>query len=144
LVAYAPLLFWIGVIFYLSSSQGSFSETSRFFEPILYFLFPNASLETITELHGYIRKLAHVGVYSLLGLLATRAFSIRWAKTPLVWAAVSIAVVVTVASLDEFNQSFLATRTGAVADVVLDTVSGVAAIGIAIWWLKRRQGSRGF
>ncbi len=143
MIAYAPLVFWIGVIFYLSSGYGSFAETSLFIGPLLNFLFPSASPETIAELHSFVRKLAHVGVYSVLGLLAARAFNIHWAKNPLVWAAVSIAVVITVASLDEINQSFLSTRTGTFADVVLDTVSGAAAIGITIWWLTRRQNSRG-
>ena len=32
-----------------------------------------------------------------------------------------------VASLDEWHQSFLASRTGAFSDVVLDTVAGIGA-----------------
>ena len=59
LLQYAPVVFWIAVIFFLSSDQGSMSQTSRFIRPLLEFLFPAAPEETLLIYHGYIRKAAH-------------------------------------------------------------------------------------
>lgn len=136
---YAPLFVWLGVIGWLSSDSGAMSETSRFVRPILRFLFPEASEETILTLHGLIRKSAHVFVYSVLAFLAARAFfrtSIAGIRSH--WPAAAIGLVFVIASLDELNQSFSGgTRTGSIWDVALDTVSGAAAIG-AIYLLLNR------
>lgn len=136
---YAPLFVWLGVIAWLSSDSGSMSETSRFVRPVLRFLFPEASEETILALHGLVRKSAHVFVYSVLGFLAARAFigspaaAIRRYR-PLA----AIGLVFLIASLDEMNQSFSGgTRTGTAWDVALDTVSGAAAICLIYLLLDR-------
>src|SRR5437868_2832413 len=71
---YAPLVFWIGVIFFLSSPQGSMNETSRIIGPILHLLFPAISPETEGLVHFYVRKAAHLTEYAILGVLACRAF----------------------------------------------------------------------
>src|SRR5687767_8128567 len=75
LMLYAPLLIWIAVIFFFSSSQGSMSHTSRIIRPLLEFLLPGAPEETLQFYHGIIRKLAHFSEYAILALLACRAFS---------------------------------------------------------------------
>jgi len=75
IIRYAPLVLWIGVILFLSSSQASMSNTSRFIRPLLEFLFPSASEETLILYHGYIRKLAHLTEYAGLAFWAFRAFS---------------------------------------------------------------------
>ncbi|HCA56547.1 MAG TPA: hypothetical protein DEP46_01040 [Blastocatellia bacterium] len=136
---YAPLFVWLGVIGWLSSDSGSMSETSRFVRPVLRFLFPDASEETILTLHGLVRKSAHVFVYSVLAFLAARAFlRTSIASVQRRWAVVAIALVFLIASLDELNQSFSGgTRTGSIWDVALDTVSGAAAIGLIYLLLNR-------
>lgn len=136
---YAPLFVWLGVIGWLSSDSGAMSETSRFVRPILRFLFPEASEETILTLHGLVRKSAHIFVYSVLAFLAARVFfRTSIASVQRRWAVVAIALVFLIASLDELNQSFSGgTRTGSIWDVALDTVSGAAAIGIIYLLLNR-------
>ncbi|HCA57364.1 MAG TPA: hypothetical protein DEP46_05180 [Blastocatellia bacterium] len=137
---YAPLFVWLGVIAWLSSDSGAMSETSRFVRPVLRFLFPEASEETILTLHGLVRKSAHVFVYSVLAFLAARAFFVTsLAAIRSHWAAAAIGMVFITASLDELNQSFSGgTRTGSLWDVALDTVSGAFAIGLIYLLLKRR------
>ena len=108
-------------------------ETSRFITPILHFLFPAAPDETIAVYHGYIRKTAHFTEYALLAFFAVRAFarssiaSLRNLKylPPLILVAL-------VASTDEFNQSFEASRTGSFLDILLD-LSGGAAMLFLVW-----------
>ncbi|HMJ09453.1 MAG TPA: VanZ family protein [Pyrinomonadaceae bacterium] len=124
-IRYAPLLIWICVIFFLSSSQGSMSHTSLFIRPILEFLFPSTSEATLLIYHGYIRKCAHFAVYFVLGVLAVRAFRTRRISLRV---AAALLVVALVASADEFNQSFEVSRTGSAWDVLLDCFGGSVGI----------------
>ena len=124
---YAPLILWIAVIFFLSSSQGSFSETSRIIRPILEFLFPTASPEAITFYHGVIRKLAHFMEYAVLGLLAFRGFALS-NRFPIVLA---IGLSALIASVDESMQSLNPKRTGSPLDVAIDLAGSVAGVILA-------------
>src|SRR5215210_2830658 len=139
---YAPLILWIGVIFFLSSKQGSMSETSIFIRLILLFLFPNAPEETLVIYHGYIRKFAHFAEYAALAFLAFRAFSsssnIFLQKYRFF---VSFILVFSIASLDEFNQSFIASRTSSFWDVLLDTAGGLTVL-IFVYFIKIRYNAK--
>ena len=119
---FVPLVLWVGVILFLSTSQGSFSETSRIIRPLLEFFFPTALPETLTFYHGIIRKLAHFTEYAILGLLAARAFDVGRA------VLASSVIVIGVAAIDEINQSFNPARTGSVADVLIDLAGGATGI----------------
>ncbi|HVF29616.1 MAG TPA: VanZ family protein [Pyrinomonadaceae bacterium] len=127
-------MLWIGVIFFLSSSQGSMNQTSRIIRPLLEFLFPTAAPETILFYHGIIRKLAHLTEYAVLGLLACRAFA--FFRHPFVFA---VLLVIAVAAIDETNQSFNPLRTGSPVDVLIDVSGGIVAIGV-LGLLQRRKG----
>lgn len=138
---YAPLFIWTGVIFYLSGSGGSSLETSRFIRPLIEFLFTGASPETITSIHFAVRKFAHFAVYFVLGLAASRAFA-GGKKFRKHWPLYSIALVILVASLDEFHQSFEPERTGAAADVLIDIFGGATAVAlhaVASRFVERRR-----
>ena len=137
-IRYAPLLIWIGVIFFLSSGQGSMNETSLIIGPLLHYLFPNAPETTIALYHGYIRKLAHFMVYFVLGVFAVRSFAGRGP-----WPRVLIAmlIVAAIASIDETNQSFESTRTGSPWDVLLDCFGGVVGIGAATVFFQSKHAS---
>lgn len=138
---YAPLIFWIIVIFVASSSTGSMSNTSRIIRPLLEFLFPSISEMQLAEIHGYIRKAAHLVFYFILGMLAARAFSTSFKDfLRRIWLAVSFALVVAVASLDEWNQSYLASRTGSPRDVLIDVCGG--SIALLIWFLMAKSKKR--
>lgn len=126
---YAPLFIWIGIIFYLSSSQGSMSQTSRFIRPLLEFIFPQSPEEFYLSAHAFIRKFAHVAVYFTLACFAASAFassSKDFFKK--FWYLAALAIVLIIASLDEFNQSFNALRTGTPRDVLIDFSGGTTAI----------------
>lgn len=137
---YAPLVLWIGVVLFASTSAGAMSNTSLIIRPLLHFLFPSTSEETITVYHGFIRKLAHLTEYSILAFWASRAF---WnsAKIVLVkyWYVFALLTVIFIASVDEYNQSFDALRTGSIYDVLLDTAGGLAMIGILFFYKKLKN-----
>lgn len=126
------------MIFYLSSSQGSLEQTSRFIRPILLFIFPHSSPEDISLYHGVIRKAAHVFVYAVLGLLSVRAIERRSASAAPKIVLISLLLVLLIAALDETNQSFSSTRSGSLWDVGLDLLGGSMAIVAAL--LLRQAG----
>jgi VanZ family protein len=129
ILRYAPLVLWIGVVLFASTSSGSMSNTSKFIRPILEFLFPNSQESTLLIYHGYIRKAAHFTEYSALAFFASRAF---WKSSVKVlrnyWYFCAIAVVAAVALTDEFNQSFNSARTGSIYDVMIDVSGGIFVV----------------
>jgi VanZ family protein len=128
LTAYAPLVIWVVVIWGLGSGLGAMNETSRFIRPLLEFLFPSAAPESLTLIHGYIRKFAHLFEYALLAILAINAFRAFRQRI-----FIALGVVLAVASIDEFNQSFDLRRTGTPFDVFIDLAGGL--VGLGLWWL---------
>jgi VanZ family protein len=138
-LAYAPVVIWLGVIFYLSSDNGSMSETSRFVRPLLVFLFPAAPEETLRQYHAYIRKAAHFTEYAVLALFGARLFlSVNSQALKRWWPIAVIALVAVVACLDELNQSYEASRTSSPYDALLDIVGGASAVGV-IWLVRGRR-----
>ena len=129
MLRYAPLIFWIGVVLFASTGNASMAETSRFIRPLLEFVFPNAPDETLQIYHFYIRKSAHFTEYAILAFWAAHAFADS-AKPFLrkYWFAISFILVFTIASIDEFNQSFDSSRTSSARDVLLDCAGGAAMI----------------
>lgn len=137
---YAPLILWVGVIFFLSSNSGSMSNTSRFIGPLLRFLFPDSSEELLLIYHGFVRKFAHFAEYAVLAFFAYRAFSFSPQKfLQRFWFPLSLLLVFIIASLDELNQSFLASRTGAFQDVLLDTFGGLTMLCFLFLFSKFRK-----
>lgn len=105
------------------------SETSRFIRPLLRFLLPEAPEETLVVYHAFIRKFAHFAEYAGLGYFAARAF---WSSSVGIlqkfWFAFAFLVVISIASVDEYNQSFNPVRTGSAFDVLIDCAGGLTMI----------------
>lgn len=111
------------------------SQTSVFVRPILEFLFPGATEETLILYHSYVRKLAHFVEYAVLAFWASRAFSNSSVKIlQKFWYVFSFLLVVIIAAIDETNQSFTASRTGSIYDVLLDASGGLAMILIFLFY----------
>lgn len=139
LSAYAPVLLWIGLIFFLSSPQGASPETSRFVRPLIEFFFPNASAEVFEIAHSIVRKAAHLTEYAILAILAFRAArSSTWLMARRRYLLLPFLLVAAVAGLDEFNQSFEPSRTGTAWDSLLDSFGGATALLIC-WLIVRRR-----
>lgn len=137
---YVPLILWIGVIFFLSSSQGSMSETSRIIRPLLEWLFPTVPEVTLTLYHAYIRKFAHFAEYFVLGFLACRAFARSSADLlSQNYYLFAVVLVLTIACVDEFNQSFDPARTSSPYDVLIDVSGGSAATAIYFLAMRSRR-----
>ena len=134
--AYAPLIIWVGVVLGLGSGFGAANETSRIIRPLLEFLFPSALPETLTLYHGYIRKFAHFAEYAVLGFLACRALAGIGHRF-----LFAFLLVVAVAAIDEFNQSYNPARTGSPVDAMIDMAGGLTATLVFYFLNKQRNPS---
>jgi VanZ family protein len=102
LSSWAPVVLWAGLIFGLSSV-------------------PNLGAELGTW-DLVLRKLAHFGEYSVLGLLLVRAFG----REPLAAAA-----GVAYAASDELHQHFVRGRHAAFRDIAIDSAGVLAGLLLA-------------
>jgi VanZ family protein len=149
LKAWIAAILWLIVIAIESSALLSAHNTSRILYPLLHFLF-GLDWEHFHHWHFYIRKGGHVVGYAILSVLLFRAWrptlpAMNDTNWTLRWATLALLGTAFVASLDEWHQSFIPSRTGRWQDVVLDTCAGLAAqILILLWstWRRRRQESR--
>jgi VanZ family protein len=135
---YLPLIVWLAFISFASSDSFSAGNTSRIIGPLILWLFPNTSPETLAVVHFITRKLAHFTEYAILGFLAARAFRMS-PRTAIRsrWFLISLILVVTYALIDEYHQSFVPTRTPSIWDSLIDIAGGLTALLI----VRRRKGA---
>jgi len=122
---------WIMLIAIESTDMLSAEHTSRFLYPLLHFLM-GMDLARFAVVHHYIRKLGHFVGYFTLSFFLFRAWRatlhLPWApRWALRWAAIAFTMSALVASLDEWHQTFIPSRTGAFRDVVLDSCAALTA-----------------
>lgn len=134
------IVLWMGFIFMMSTGMMSASHTSMIIEPVLKFLFPGISAETLHIIHGVVRKCAHVTEYFILGILLFRAINTTVVRsTPVMTAFISLTIVVLFAATDEFHQSFVASRTATIVDVGFDAFGGFLAQCVSLARAYRRR-----
>jgi VanZ family protein len=131
LKAWIAAILWLIVITIESTPYLSSHETSRILYPILHF-FLGISYEHFEPWHHLLRKSGHVVGYALLSFFLFRAWretlpSATHRKWTIRWANIAVLGTLIVASLDEWHQSYLISRTGRWQDVVLDTSAGIGA-----------------
>ncbi|MER1985504.1 MAG: VanZ family protein [Solibacillus sp.] len=89
-----------------------------------------------------IRKATHFSGYGAISVLFLLFYhKLQW-KFPSLLAVLSIVII---ASLDEYNQSFIPSRTGAVQDVVIDVLGAltfVTVTNLILYVLKRHRSSK--
>ena len=139
---YAPLVVWMGFIFFASTREFSASNTSQIIGPLLRWLFPDISEENLVLAHYITRKIAHFIEYAILAWLAARAFvtSSRQALRQW-WFFAALLLIVLYSLSDEYHQSFVPTRTGSIYDSLIDMSGGLAALLLYALW-RRRAGNK--
>lgn len=143
LKAWIATVLWLIVIAIESSAMLSAHNTSRILYPLLHALF-GLNWESFEHWHFFIRKGGHVFGYGMLSFLLFRSWratlpafeNIRWRSY---WATMAILGTALVASLDEWHQSFIPSRTGRWQDVVLDICAGIGAQILVLLWVKRAE-----
>jgi VanZ family protein len=138
LKAWIAAILWLIVIAIESTDWLSAHHTSRILYPLLHYLF-GLDPDRFESWHFFIRKGGHVFGYGLLSILLFRAWretlpektDARWTWR---WASIAVLGTALVASLDEWHQSYIPSRTGTVHDVILDTCAGIAAQILVFFW----------
>ena len=133
----------MALIFGGSTGALSAQRTSRVIGPLLRWLKPGVSDETIRAVQFCIRKTGHVTVYAVLAWLFWRARRRPQPSDTRPWdwrAAGEAAVFATLyAATDEWHQSFEPSREGSVWDVMLDATGGMLGL-VVLWRTGLRRG----
>ncbi|HEX8281161.1 MAG TPA: VanZ family protein [Chthoniobacterales bacterium] len=134
-----PVIVWIAMISTASTDLMSAQHTSRFIGPFLLWLMPDIAPHQIVAVQFAVRKAAHVTEYAILAALLLRAFAgprrfLRWK-----YAMATLLIVAGCASLDEYHQSFVASRTGALGDVLIDCSGALLGVAVCAWIVSRRR-----
>jgi VanZ family protein len=143
-----PVIVWVGVIFIGSTDLMSAEQTSRFVVPFLRWLKPDISPETLASIHFIVRKCAHLSEYAILALLLFRAaicVTNRKRSLSILYASVWIGCLV-VATLDEFHQTFVASRGPSIRDIMIDSAGAIVGLLIGFCegsFRKTREDARG-
>ncbi|MDY0404609.1 VanZ family protein [Virgibacillus sp. 179-BFC.A HS] len=130
-IAWAPVVIWMGVIFYLSHQSGSESNglssgIAATVAAICEKIIPNFSL-TAEDLRFWVRKAAHFSAYFLLGVLTCNA--LRNSRVfGLTGAGCAWAISILYAATDEFHQLFIPGRSGEIRDVLIDSTGALVGI----------------
>jgi VanZ family protein len=131
-----PVLAWMIFIFVGSTDLLSAEHTSRFIGPFLRWLTPDISDATIASVQLVVRKCAHLTEYAILAALLFRAFRQRQSRVGRA-LVISFLIAAAYATLDEFHQSYVASRTGSPWDVLIDCAGACA--GVLIYWRVMRN-----
>ena len=126
---YLPLIAWLAFIFFASSDNFNAGNTSRIIGPLILWLFPNTSPDTLAVVHFITRKIAHFTEYAILGFLAARAF--RTSPRPAIsqrWFLICATLIIVYALLDEYHQSFVPSRTASIFDSFIDMAGGLTTL----------------
>lgn len=127
--AWALVLLWMGLIFYLSHQPiGESAQLSRRVTGVVIDIVDTVAPDahwTPAQVNHFVRKSSHFLAYLVLGLLVRNALAedeqARYARRE-GWKTFLLALVICVlyAVSDEYHQSFVPGRGAQVADVVLD------------------------
>ena len=89
----------------------------------------------VEEIDPIIRKLAHFGLYLLVGISAcclVCTFNTNWKYR--VWISIFIGLVYAIT--DEIHQSFIPGRSGEIRDVIIDTLGVATGILMVLYIIK--------
>ncbi len=128
---YVPLVLWILFISFASTAEFSAVNTSTVLRPLVLWFLPTLNEAQLATVHFLLRKLGHFTEYAILAYLARRAF-ISSSRDLLrrYWFQWAVLLIVVYALLDEFHQSFVASRTASIYDSAIDVAGGITVLVI--------------
>ena len=124
---WAVVVAWMLVISVMSTEPFSATNTNRYIDPVLRYLFPGITRAELLFAHTVIRKTAHFVEFFILGCLTYWAFrrgrAPRWRVT---WMLQALGLAIAYSVTDEAHQAFVPNRTFSLSD------SGVDSLGAAV------------
>jgi VanZ family protein len=133
-----PVLAWMIFIFVGSTDLLSAEHTSRFIGPFLRWFAPDVSSATVASVQLVVRKCAHLTEYAILAAILFRAFRQQQPRLGRV-LVLSFFITALYAALDEFHQSFVASRTGSPWDVGIDCFGTLAGLLLCAGFKNRKS-----
>jgi VanZ family protein len=135
---------WLGIIAVESTKLLSSDNTGAFLYKLLTRFVGTIDIGTFEIWHHYIRKTGHVVGYAVLSWLLFRAWRatlplLRNACWSFRWAAIAFLMTAMVASVDEWHQSFIPSRTGTPWDVLLDSCAALSVQLVIYAALRKRS-----
>lgn len=121
----------MALIFFGSGPVGANQNTSRFLVPMLRWLVPGISDESLRRTQVLVRKTGHLTEYAVLSALLLRA---RMGSNPALQrglphaTAFAVLVAAAFAITDELHQSFVPGREGSPLDVMIDVVGAIGGV----------------
>ena len=135
-----PAILWAILISWASTDTFSASNTSTVIIPILHWLFPGASLQTLERMHFFIRKSAHFTEYFVFSVILVRSLRGKEHGWRMRWAILALAIAAGYSALDEFHQFFVPSRTASPWDSLLDTTgAAIAQVALGVWTKVRTK-----
>ena len=123
-------------MFFGSTDLMSAEHTSRFLTPLLLWWNPDISPVAIAQMHYFVRKAAHLTEYAILAMLLWRALR-GWIDEFWRRVVLTLAWAMIFAAADEFHQSFVASRTASLGDVLLDCSGALLGLMICATTYRR-------
>ena len=122
---------WLALIAGESTNHLSAANTTRILYPLFHF-FTGVDPFRFVTWDYYIRKMGHFVGYFGLSILLFRAWRATLSFASLFswsmqWARISFFMTALVASLDEWHQTYLSSRSGSLRDVLLDSSAALTA-----------------
>ena len=140
LIPWLWVALWMLVIFLFSTSAFSGDNTSRIIGPILKWISPEISNESIAFVQFFLRKSAHIIEYAFLAILLCNAIVRRlkeFSAKVLIVRSVFISLIY--AASDEWHQSLSAGRIGSLMDISIDGVGALFGALSFLWIFKYKQ-----
>lgn len=138
-------LLWAGMIFLLSMQNGeqTAAVSGGIAKTIANILYLGPTEQQIQTVHAAIRKLAHVGLFLIWGLLLSAAALYMSRQRRGVAMGIAAVLLIAYAFFDEWHKIFIDGRHFSFSEAVLNAVSGLAAIGLTYFFaeltVKRRR-----
>jgi len=140
-----PATAWLGIICFESTDLLSSAHTGRVLYAVVTYFFGHVHPMVFVVWNHLLRKTGHVTGYAILSWLLFRAWratlplpnAVTWSFA---WARVAFLMTALVATLDEWHQTFIPSRTGNLRDILLDSTAAFGA-QLLIWFFLRGRGS---
>ena len=135
--AWLPVALGIGVILLESTELMGADHTTGPLRWLYQSIFGRVSYARWELIHHYIRKMGHFLGYGAIGLAWLRAWWMTLPKSNFLQdAMLALLGTATIASADEWHQTFLPNRTGCASDALLDC-TGALALQLVVYLYLR-------
>ncbi|MBK7996871.1 MAG: VanZ family protein [Blastocatellia bacterium] len=119
---------WVLIISSFSTSSFGANKTASYIEVYLRELFPTFQTSTIHLIHIAIRKLGHFIEFGIFSALIFGIFAAKKNSWKINWLLFSTIIVIIIALLDEYHQSFVRNRSASLQDSLVDILGGLTAL----------------